>query len=498
MHRLIRAVAALSLLTAVAAVGQEGERPPPGRGRQRLRVRPMLSAAGRQAIRGQPVVQEAAHPNSAPIDLSKMRYWTEMLSEAPADPLPITDKFISFEPWSGGFNNIRMSLELAMALALATNRTLVLPDRYRMYKLQGLSGWDDFFDLEDMARGVPIIHQKDFQQLFGLPNPAGRTEFPKARNGWSLNNYVNRGWQGVWEISKAYGFGEDENANGQQAGMIYCVPDCPAEGSPHYQAFQTYTRKQARHGHMVSTSTSSWDSKPVVHFSQNGLGHWYTSVFIRPLELDIAHKRAMKTHCHFNDEIFDSAETVLRNLLHKAPSFSCIHIRRSDFQFKQVLTPIAEIVDNTKNLFREGEDLWVMTEEGDPHGFFRMMKDRYKLHFLQDYVLGRSGSGLLRHTKKHLLPMIESVICSRGRVFSGTYLSTLTGYILRLRGYQEDIEDKTAYFNQMRYPDDYLPTWDNTYPTFKHSRAPKGVFNPGWGREFREVWDFDWIAQHGF
>jgi hypothetical protein len=37
--------------------------------------------------------------------------------------------FLSFEPWPGGFNNIRMSLEFAMALAIATKRTLVLPDK---------------------------------------------------------------------------------------------------------------------------------------------------------------------------------------------------------------------------------------------------------------------------------------------------------------------------------------------------------------------------------
>lgn len=42
-------------------------------------------------------------------------------------------RYISFEPWNGGFNNIRMSLEFAMALAIATGRTLVLPDEVTLY-----------------------------------------------------------------------------------------------------------------------------------------------------------------------------------------------------------------------------------------------------------------------------------------------------------------------------------------------------------------------------
>ena len=31
--------------------------------------------------------------------------------------------------------------------------------------------------------------------------------------------------------------------------------------------------------------------------------------------------------------------------------------------------------------------------------------------------------------------MIESIVCSRAKVFAGTYFSTFTGYIHRMRGY---------------------------------------------------------------
>lgn len=31
--------------------------------------------------------------------------------------------------------------------------------------------------------------------------------------------------------------------------------------------------------------------------------------------------------------------------------------------------------------------------------------------------------------------MIESIVCSRAKVFAGTWFSTFTGYIHRLRGY---------------------------------------------------------------
>eukprot|EP00192_Tetraselmis_astigmatica_P003837 CAMPEP_0117682656 /NCGR_PEP_ID=MMETSP0804-20121206/19823_1 /TAXON_ID=1074897 /ORGANISM="Tetraselmis astigmatica, Strain CCMP880" /LENGTH=539 /DNA_ID=CAMNT_0005492877 /DNA_START=46 /DNA_END=1662 /DNA_ORIENTATION=- len=436
-----------------------------------------LPAYGSTAPEAEPVRKEP--------DFSKMRYWTERLRMAPQDPLPITDKFLSFEPWNGGFNNIRMSLELAMSLAIATNRTLVLPDNYNMYKLPGVNAWSDFFDIDDMARGVPIMHQRDFLAKFNLPNRDGRVTFPNKPGGWSAKHYTDRGWQGIWEISQSYGFGEDIGGKGQQANVMYCVPDCPKEGSEYYQDFYTHAYLPHRHKFMPHVSTSSWDNAQIVHFSQNGLGHWYTSIFIRPKSLDIKHKLAMRTHCHFNDQIFDLAEKVLRSLLAGAPSFSCTHVRRGDFQFKEVWTPVEQILSNTASLFHEDEHLWVMTEEKQPHEFFADLKDRYKLHFLNDYM------HLLEGVNKAIIPMIESVICSRGRVFSGTYLSTLSGYITRLRGYMEDIHDKNVYFNQMMYPGDYKD-WDTKFPTWKNARSPKSGGVPGWSREYKEAWDMEW------
>ena len=51
--------------------------------------------------------------------------------------------------------------------------------------------------------------QKEFQAKFGLPNKTGKVQFPKAPK--RINRgFVEKGWQGIWEISRGYGFGEDE------------------------------------------------------------------------------------------------------------------------------------------------------------------------------------------------------------------------------------------------------------------------------------------------
>ena len=76
-----------------------------------------------------------------------------------------TDGYLVFRPWPGGFNNIRMSLELAAVFAYLKNRTLVLPPTYHMYLLKGESNLADYFDLDDIG-----IETVDFEEFLGVNN----------------------------------------------------------------------------------------------------------------------------------------------------------------------------------------------------------------------------------------------------------------------------------------------------------------------------------------
>ena len=69
-------------------------------------------------------------------------YWKDWNKETPiwvspfkAFNTPDAPKYVSFEPDEGGFNNVRMSLEIIIVFALVTGRTLILPDEYPMYLL---------------------------------------------------------------------------------------------------------------------------------------------------------------------------------------------------------------------------------------------------------------------------------------------------------------------------------------------------------------------------
>ncbi|CAM9793333.1 unnamed protein product, partial [Phaeothamnion confervicola] len=62
------------------------------------------------------------------VDIS---YWRDIKKDdewvSPYKAIGPAEKYVTFEPDCGGFNNIRMGFETAVVLALLTGRTLVLP-----------------------------------------------------------------------------------------------------------------------------------------------------------------------------------------------------------------------------------------------------------------------------------------------------------------------------------------------------------------------------------
>ncbi len=55
----------------------------------------------------------------------------------------------------------------------------------------------------------------------------------------------------------------------------------------------------------------------------------------------------------------------------------------------------------------------------------------WKIRFLDDYL----ARGIIQGSNPNVHGMVESIVCSRSKVFAGTWFSTFTGYIHRLRGY---------------------------------------------------------------
>jgi len=78
------------------------------------------------------------------------------------------EKYVTFEPDVGGWNNIRMQMETVLVFAIATGRILVLPPDQPLYLLNKGKGHEnahnfaDFFPFDIIKERVPVITMSEF------------------------------------------------------------------------------------------------------------------------------------------------------------------------------------------------------------------------------------------------------------------------------------------------------------------------------------------------
>lgn len=98
--------------------------------------------------------------------------------------------------------------------------------------------------------------------------------------------------------------------------------------------------------------------------------------------------------------------------------------------------------------------------------------------FITSYVLTRHNTS---QTDPNYFPLVEQIVASRGRIFIGTFYSTFSAYISRLRGYYtvKETHDtsgslKTTLFLPAKYK--------------KEMRHYQALHEPLFGREFPIAW----------
>ncbi len=356
------------------------------------------------------------------------------------------EAFLSFEPWNGAFNNMRMSLEIAFALAYMDARTLVMPPEYRIAFHRRPSLLTDFFDL----RGVPTISFEDFKSSWkkrrALPTPS-------CRPGWKrASAFMAERWNGIERIAVI----PDHNP----LHTVFCFPHVPRD-SAYFDRF--VTSREAVDGLGVRGRPE------VVHFPQTLLGPFYTMIYTpdpKPL------RRAVRDGVRYHQWLFEAAQVAVRAL----GSFSSLHVRRNDFfvQYPEQVLSAERVAENARDIFHPGERLFIATDEIDRQ-YFQPLAEHYDLKFIGEFLPmlpDRAG-------EPEYLPLIEQIVCAHGRIFVGTRLSTMSSYIYRLRGYLG--QPNTQY---------YVTSSTNRNPEERHDPSWFGLVSIGdhWTREFPEAW----------
>lgn len=330
---------------------------------------------------------------------------------------------IAFKPWPGGFNNIRMSLELAVAMAYITNRKLMLPPTYSMYLLEGESNLGDFFDLDDL--GVETV------------------EFPGS-------------WEDVENSFKKISLLNKDNGRDESCDLVINFEKI--NPNPEFKKW----KRVINWGDLVT------EDDEYIFFDGNLLGNFYQVFHSNKMQ---AVKRLIARHVHYKKEIFDKAWEAVDHI--GDVSYYAIHIRRNDFQYTDVRVSCEDICENIKDRVPEGSKLYIATDHRD-RSFFDPLVEKYDVWFYENVAPD--------DVEPNIIPIIEQLVCTRAKLFIGMDYSTLSTLVYRMRGYMGDVEDIDYHVNTYPYKvedqttyegaEKFIANWHREYKDVWHMSDP--------------------------
>eukprot|EP01063_Lacrimia_lanifica_P005038 TRINITY_DN12863_c0_g1_i1.p1 TRINITY_DN12863_c0_g1~~TRINITY_DN12863_c0_g1_i1.p1 ORF type:complete len:469 (+),score=143.76 TRINITY_DN12863_c0_g1_i1:96-1409(+) len=419
--------------------------------------------------------------------------WRSVIAPAAAAALPRPNapsatvngqRYLTFTPWNGGWNNRRMSLEIAVVLAVATNRTLVLPPVSTAAQMHGELGYEDFFDLKRMeeqvnaqidgfggGRGVAaplrVLTWGEFAPGAAAMAPVGpRIDHDCRGRTKNTANMCDR-----VKVLRDKGVPHLEWAL-KEGVVLPLATGVETEAFAGTAAYETFFQSRAD----VTRRMYAADLQPVVHFHKQLFGNFYQNVYFPDAAVRRLYYRIVRDAVAwaFHERLVAAASRAAAVDLQG--DYDCLHIRRSDFARAgaayqaQIFTADA-IAQNVAPLLTSRR-LYIASDEPAASSYWPQLQAAFPMK----EVRHARSCDAFRGLRPIHVPIVEMLTCSRARTFVGTRMSTFTAFITRLRGYAPDVEDKGVYTTDTKYtearpslpvPDPYAggKPWAREYPT---------------------------------
>lgn len=386
-----------------------------------------------------------------PAILERLSYWNHAdKADLPPDDTDRPTRYLTCEIDAGGFNNIRQAFEYVVIIAMLTKRALVLPPPSEWYLINfgpmeregapgDVSRIEEFFDIADLRRHLPVVSAEEFAETerrhlnipgeFFQPGVSPDTcdvdllkETARRWNEWLRNSLRQIPWNPLNNVV----FFPD----------IHSVLDGPCSPVASFMD-----------GRVAVEFDDTLNREPVLHLSSDHdmgyrqLGQVSAAVAFDNRAGEGKLRDLLKNGVHYVPEVFEIAARVIE--LMGLFEYAALHIRRNDFQYKQVKVGVGDTLSNIDPLLRPGETLYVATDEPDP-AFLAPFR-RYRTVLAWRDVVDRIP-GLV--VPPQLVACVEQVVCAGARVFIGTQYSTMSSYVVRLRGYIGAPNTGTYYHNE--------------------------------------------------
>jgi hypothetical protein len=445
--------------------------------------------------------------------VDRVTYWKKEASAKDLNFVPHlsalgpSEKYVTFEPDEGGWNNIRLQLEIVVVFAAATGRTLVLPPDQGMYLLNKGKGqenthhFSDFFPFERVKEDkiLKIISMDEF-----LAREAVTGNLKVTKKSW-VSTYNTGGVKSIDPV---------DATNSQPIGTVLLPPDgkssfdttvrkqkralwtylrnaaaCPkwqpfkhfvvfpsGEGGPgkeytfHNKSGNDFERLQRFKGEREPVILdSSWQEEKVIHFisvpGQNFrmMTNFYTFLYFEDEWVDKYYKRVVRDYLRYVDQVFCKASIVVQRLMEitDGHGYSAFQIRRGELQYKEVKIPADKLLANVGKFIPKGQAIFIATDERNKT-FFDPLRARFpNIYFLDDFAADIG----MKEINPNYLGMIDQIICTRGQIFVGTWFSTFSAFITRLRGYLGH-PDTSVWYGDIKHRDRFQKPETPKFPYY--------------------------------
>jgi len=373
--------------------------------------------------------------------------------------------------------------------------------------------FSDFYHIESLDReheGLDIISMEDFLKREGTTGRLKNSKNSVVKPPKNVVDWNDKNLDPLWDYLRTVGHVKKfdpwsciaaiPSAEGEEAITdlqnimedVKKLPDRDFAGNPIDVSAPAVERLQEMRAdrNELCVYDREMQGQRLLHFKQDPdaghrlLVHFYAFIFFQDWKYDLWTKRFVRDHVRYLDEIMCAAGRIVSKLRkmarkrdekNKDGHFDTMHIRRGDFaeQYKDTQISAKKLFKKSKRELTPGSILFIATDQSDKK-YFKPFSDVYDVVYLSDF------KDLISNLNVSYYPMLDQIIASKGRVFFGTYLSTFTGYITRLRGYYAtknqldgylEGSTKSYYFypdhqkyTLLEYRNVEQPFWTNEYP----------------------------------
>lgn len=336
---------------------------------------------------------------------------------------------MSFDPWWGGFSNIRMSYELAAAISVITKRTLIVPHKVYCLFLSEHYDKNSFFDV------WKILDKNAFFENFDCVNYKKISEYSDLENNYHYFHNIEK-------VAKLILFSDEYHEWGK-----------PQKSIKDDNFLFTQNEDQIDFNQFAKNRSGvclNHEDK-FIHFPRNLFGHFYYLVYASGAKGRNEIKNKIINGIKYRQCYFEEAFKVKN----KIGVYNAIHVRRNDFlrvRKESSTSQIKNLITNLGILDNKEIPLYIATDEVDK-SVFSFLNEKYKVYFLSDFF-----------DKKHDFEKlaIDQIICAEADVFLGSKYSTYSDYINVIRGInnKKDFHRSGTNFNFPKIPYKKFP-WEN-------------------------------------